>query len=480
MAGEGAFASTQNVYSYLWPFRTSSRANFNPYVYGYQRRNRRIAAQLRSNHGHVAVINDIRRFYPSISWEDLQPRINRRLEKIASVTKRRAIQSFLSNFNSVTKHGVAVGPDISHVLANIALEDVDAQMTKVWGDAYFRYVDDVIVVCDPSDAKDVHQQLAVAVNSIGLQLHEGKQDVVEGASWAAECPPMRQRPSANSFEEFFNDLKLFLVNSPSEVTDLSRVMVDEGFSLPFGRIISGTASTPFREFARRYLSGRAYAIWWQGSKGLVKRAIQLRDKLVEELQGLQSGGFLTAGMRRRWFSQNIRYRLNRLLYLCDRSTYGRILDMIPSGNEFSEYRLLLVALRDGDPTRLLEFPGSVISTFCEIMSEKHNGISPPLWPPLKSRASAESATLLALYFGWTVSDLSKSSLYQGGRLLLDICSGKNFDSSDIRGQSFLDEVNLLLRTVPAEDRIRYARTRLSDQEILSLEGLGLGGDYLSQ
>jgi hypothetical protein len=70
-------------------------------------------------------------------------------------------------------------------------------------------------------------------------------------------------------------------------------------------------------------------------------------------------------------------------------------------------------------------------------------------------------------------------MYEGSRLLLDIFSSAKIEESRIRNQSFLDEMELLLRTVPAEERSRFARTRLSAQEAIGLEGLALGGNSLS-
>lgn len=479
MSKEEAFAPPSNVYSYWWPRNRSAGLNYCFYRQGYTTRNQRIGALLNQNPSYVAVVNDIKQFYPSVNWDDLQPRIDRRLEKVPSPETRRTIRAFIGAFRSASKRGIAVGPDISHVLANIALEDVDAIMASDWGEQYFRYVDDVIVVCERGDVKRVQGQLEAAVTAAGLALHVGKQDIVKAVTWGKECPSMPRHPQPGTFEELMRDLQLYMLLKPGIANKARDYFAGAGFSLPIDRIVTNVQSKTLRQYATRFFSQKTWSLWWNGLPGLLQKATNVREMLLNELRALQHGEGAGSGMRRRWFVQKMRYRINRLLYLLNRDRYGDFIEMIPSGDEFAEYRVLISALRDANVTGILGLPGPVVGTFCELMADHRNEVAPPQWSSLRGRAAAESAAQLVLYFGWKVPEEAKDEMYPGYHLLLDIVGGAIEDRSTIIGQSFINEIDLLLRDVPREVRERYAKTRLSAQEIMGLEGLGLGGDYLS-
>ncbi len=473
-----AFALPGNVYSYAWPRSLNSGYNYNFYRPGYVLRNRRIAQQLVQNPQYVVLINDIKSFYPSIQWADLQPRIDRRLQRVEDKETQRAIASFVEGFRFGSGRGVAIGPDISHVLANVALESVDSAMVAAWGGRYFRYVDDILIVCDPGGVVEAQTALESAVQSIGLDLHIGKRDTVTSETWQEECPSIG-RGSQPSFEGLLRDLQMHLLIDASSEKTLRTAFAANGLSLPFDRLVSQATYGPFRRFAISYLRRGGWRVRRGGVSGLVETARVIRRRLREQLTECGSGAIPQEGMRRRWFVQSVRYRLNRLMYLENRTTYGEILALVPPGDEFAEYRILIQALRDGNSSSLLSLPGAVVATFCELASEHCRPERPDPWPSLQSPDRAESATMLSLYFGWSFPEQSKANLSQGRRVLLEMFGGSVSDPKQITRQSFLDELELLLRDTDSETRTRYARTRSSEREGMSLEGLRLGGDSLS-
>lgn len=68
--------------------------------------------------------------------------------------------------------GVPQGLPISNILAEIYLMDVDRKMENIPGLAYFRYVDDVLVLCQNSDQSNLMKIVPDIFSDVGLITHE--------------------------------------------------------------------------------------------------------------------------------------------------------------------------------------------------------------------------------------------------------------------------------------------------------------------
>ncbi|MEZ6049314.1 MAG: hypothetical protein R3C11_27795 [Planctomycetaceae bacterium] len=272
------------------------------------------------------------------------------------------------------------------------------------------------------------------------------------------------------------DLTVYLMLKPKSFDSIRQMFEAEGFSIPLERLRTQSKYGPFRRFIQfQHLSGivdRARLYFWKDTDFL-SRAVRVRDDLSDSLRGLLASPVPANGMRRRWFVQNCRYHLNRLLYLLRHSSYEEIRAAIPDGSEFDEYRILLDALVTGNVNAIAALPGRTVGFFCELSSE-HGVPDKHPWISLNERSVAESACAMALYFGWKFSDSELSSMYEGSRTLLQACSVGSVDSDQIRRHSYLDEVELLLRGTSTKDRLRYVQTRSDEDELIGLEGLWLG------
>src|SRR5262249_14209843 len=124
-------------------------------------------------------------------------------------------------------------------------------------------------------------------------------------------------------------------------------------------------------------------------------------------------------------------------------------------DEFVESRVVVEALRSGDATQLLRYPGRVVSTFCQLWPEHHPATPPKIsWPKTGSRADAESATHLGLFLSVVPPEAYLRSLEEtlpGYRILVDICATGTPDRGKIESLSFLDELDLLYSTLPHEE-----------------------------
>ncbi len=72
--------------------------------------------------------------------------------------------------------GVPQGSAISALLSNLYMVPVDmrlAELAKARGGLYFRYSDDILIVCPPSAKTELEAELRTQMDSAGLLLHDG-------------------------------------------------------------------------------------------------------------------------------------------------------------------------------------------------------------------------------------------------------------------------------------------------------------------
>ncbi|RYF48472.1 MAG: hypothetical protein EOO38_10015, partial [Cytophagaceae bacterium] len=74
------FRKHPNVYSYLWPQKGSKGHNFEHYYDGYQRRNSSIVEALCLKPEMVALVVDIKSFYPSVRKDDARKEMSEKLQ----------------------------------------------------------------------------------------------------------------------------------------------------------------------------------------------------------------------------------------------------------------------------------------------------------------------------------------------------------------------------------------------------------------
>jgi hypothetical protein len=486
MAGQAAFAVPPCAYSYLWPDGGMSGRSFEHFIDGYERRNVRVAELLSTSPGHVAVVTDIKSFYPSVDRQRLREKVAARAGQIQNQAVSGPIRKFTEALLSqpVPRAGIPIGPDLSHALGHLALESVDRAMMEKYGERYLRYVDDVIIVCPKSEAADALANLRQALAAEGLTLNEEKEDQVERATWERECVSFSTPVDGDSFESLLEDITVFLIFSPQSADALHKRFRDEGFSLPISRLRSLARSKRYRAHFRGRLSGIRglwawMKSWFATEASLVEKARSLRRRLLAEAGRLAEGQPPSTPMRRRWYAQQRRYVLNRLLYLLPPQEMPRLLPVTPDIDEFVESRVVMEALRSGDATNLLKYPGRVVSTFCQLWPEHHLATRPQIsWPKTGSRADAESATHLGLFLSVIPPKTYLRSLEEtlpGYSILIDICATGAPDRGKIERLSFLDELDLLYSTIPHEELVGLVASRFDELEDVGLEGLHLGG-----
>lgn len=487
MATQAAFQPPSCAFSYLWPTSIHSGRSFEYFYEGYARRNRRIGELLTANPSYVALVTDIKSFYPNVNKERLRRKVTARIRRISDKAVARPIEKFLDallTLSSPQSEGIPIGPEIAHVFGHVALEDVDAAMHKVYGDYYLRYVDDIVVVCAASEVECATDRLRDALNKEGLHLHEEKHDVVDGIAWRTSDNSTSARPDFDLFGLLIDEITFYLLHNPEKMESLRNTLVDNGFSLPLRRLGHLVKSRRFRSHKRLVFRGqRGLLAWAKGwfitEASIVKLAIAVRNDMLAIAGRLAEQVAPTQPTAHKSYIQKRRFVFNRLLYLMAPENYASLLQLIPDTHDFIEIRLLAEALQAKNASAVLRYPGRIVDTFCQLWSERNDTRQPSLdWAASPSRAVAESVAHMALYFPVEPDKSFLNGLAceaPGSCILLDVCTGAKSIANEIQPFSFLDELELLYRASSPDDVRQLVATRYDEMEEIGFEALLLGG-----
>ncbi len=122
---------------------------------------------------------DIKNFYPSINHELLFKKIRKKIKKpeilslIANSICQKSLLSTSEHVPPVTI-GIPQGLSISNILANVYMLDLDKIMARKRKYAYFRYVDDILILCNAKDINVIHEQIKKEFIHLNLEINEDK------------------------------------------------------------------------------------------------------------------------------------------------------------------------------------------------------------------------------------------------------------------------------------------------------------------
>ena len=148
----------------------------------------------------LAVITDIKSFYPSVSNDQVQASLKKILSDSPSEWKvySEHILKYYSQLLTAGTGGIPIGPASGHVLGHVVLREVDQALTKTYGDRYFRYVDDIVVICHHSEAGKVHADIELQLRAYGFVLNSNKTVVLDSAKWQQSV----MRPDVSEEDKF--------------------------------------------------------------------------------------------------------------------------------------------------------------------------------------------------------------------------------------------------------------------------------------
>ncbi len=125
---------------------------------------------------------DIKNFYPNIEHKILLEKVKENIddEDALYLLEKALTQVTISKGRRADKNnnlevkGVAQGLSISNILASIYLNDLDVKYLEKDNLSYFRYVDDILILCNKKDIEIIKSSICMSAEELILEIHEFK------------------------------------------------------------------------------------------------------------------------------------------------------------------------------------------------------------------------------------------------------------------------------------------------------------------
>ena len=474
MSRHEAFAPPKGVYSYLWPTTEISAHTFRYYRPGYVSRNRVVADLLLSRDSHFAVVADIKKFYPTAKCNLAADRVR----KVMSSTNLPdtiypIADALLESMPQLESNTIPIGPSFSHILANYYLEPFDSAMFSSYGEAYTRYVDDIVIVSPKSQVDIVIKDVNSRLSDLGLELNELKLDVVDSGTWINNAP-LPSAPDWNDFEGWKTRLVIHLARFPEVYDKMQEAFYREDFHLPLSRIRSQARYNRLSKYIRAFnvLTTLLFQmIYGDSLDNLIHVGGFIRDRLWNQLDRLNNDPVPKRGVARQWKMQTYRYLLNRLLYLVPYSQLDRLIASAPQVQELSEFHVLTAALLSRSVNKLIDYPGFAVQAFCALAREMRLVVSDVPDELVSTPHRVESLSYLSLY---GLNKRFRGTLEQE-RFYLKFCLDEAATHREMKDLSYLDEIRTLQTGGKKGLVDHFIYSRFSDLEDVELEALHLEG-----
>ncbi len=477
LASMPSFAPPARAYSYLWPKSAWSGSSYEFFAEGYKRRNIEIADALRRP-GTAAVVTDLKGFYPSIRRAQVMTELRLRLNsaQAGEGLSTDAIENFYAQLFDAGHSGLPIGPVSSHVLGHLALVNVDRELTAAYGLSYFRYVDDIIVVCDAADAESTKKRISDCISAQGYVLNANKSMVMSSEEWASSVLRV-DVASTDDFRRYTHDLAAYLALHPGRATELGALLSEAGLSIPIQRLQALSSYSRFRYFiGRRKAPGglpHAVGMVFARNSDFVERGLNLKRDYEQSLQELVQDRSATGPEIRRWHVQRIRRVVNTLFYLRRFSDWESKLDIFDAVPELIEQRSLAKALASGIVNPVLPFFPRGPAAFAELWAE--HGVRPATLGEgvdLTTPATVDSLVTLSLAGTLAPGELPTTA-GEGRERLLQIVKHREIRARSQPDLTFDDEFQSLSLGASHDDLATLARTRYALSEGTTLDVLSL-------
>jgi hypothetical protein len=136
--------------------------------------------------GQALLATDLINYFENISTELIKRCFEEELSKIAAsgpdkLRIRNAIHTLcelLTRWGYSERHGLPQNRDASSFIANVVLNAVDHKMTDLGYD-YYRYVDDIRIICDsPRAARKALTDLIAELRTVGMNINSAKTKIL--------------------------------------------------------------------------------------------------------------------------------------------------------------------------------------------------------------------------------------------------------------------------------------------------------------
>ncbi|MEX0829997.1 MAG: reverse transcriptase domain-containing protein [Nitrospirales bacterium] len=138
---------------------------------------RKVKKEIESGRYGRFIKLDVSNFYPTIRHRDLSSRLRRKIRNpviinfIEGAIKTPTVSKSLPTDKCPTR-GIPQGLSVSNVLAEIFLINLDKKLLGNLKIAYFRYVDDILILCDDQSVQQISNDVIKMFRRIGLEVHD--------------------------------------------------------------------------------------------------------------------------------------------------------------------------------------------------------------------------------------------------------------------------------------------------------------------
>lgn len=488
LAQASSFAKPNYIYSYRWPNNTRDCPyNFEHYINGYKARNDEISRFLSENGSDIVIVSDIESFYPTINQEAVSQRFNQALAqaeipKEIKITAEKLIEHLFTCCPG--GKGIAVGPEIGHVLGDLSLRNIDIALSDRFPGRYFRYVDDIVVVVKKNQENDAIEILENLASSEGLTIHPQKTDYLPGNEWLMYGPHTQHKVKKNSFESLIFHIKVFLLTHPNREHRLAKSLLAEGFSLPISRLRSTSMEPSFLGKFKYLLESKWNVVWqaWRANeRDIINMAKEVRKEVRKELYDIIGENIPEKPTRRKWFVQRLRYLANRAIYLFPHDDLSPLIQPLNRFPEFSDTVALIKLLVGDSYEDILSMPGPALDTAASLLRQANRKLPTISLDSKSSQVLIDSASILLLFGVIELEPNTLTKVNQTTKEFLHFCTNQPQLNETRLAQdfSYINEIRTLQLSRSHEDYLNVIETRFSDIETPVLDALDIGGGYLS-
>lgn len=481
LAMTNAWPLRSDVYSYRLAPPHSAYGSYEHFGGGYRQRNIDIGAALYLSNKNVAVISDVRSFYPSIEFSVA-------FEKFKSVVARTPLTTAekdgvlaMASVLNDKSGGLSVGPMMSHLIADIYFTEVDSILRSSFKGGYFRYVDDLVVIANRGEEEIAYQKVQSIISDAGLSLGDEKKSFATFDEWKNPFPELAGE-TYDPFNWLRWAIKFFFATRPGSAPVLQSELAKNGFWMPTESLISLSRSKSWRSSVLNMASSGWHLPlmhYMKGIKAVIESALYARRYYTGLLFELFEQDVPLDGMQRKWWLSRAKYIINRSIYLCDNEILSQVLYHFEGVLELSETIEVIRSVVTENPERVLNMPGAAANAAAEQYVLRGLNLKNMFDQSSGSIAPKYHLDALAPFvLRGAVSDDNEKIFIEDS--IVRWSSGLGGISNDGSKISWGDEVGALLKGKSSAERNQLFARKIMQDEVSPFEALSLSSGYYDE
>ena len=484
IAESGCFNNQEYVYSYLLPNSTNSTRNYQYYFNGYQKRNNDISKVFSENKESIALVLDLEKFYPTVNKAKVKEAFLKVIRENSDYDIIELVENITTSIMEQSIDGIPIGLNLSHLLAQVYLNDFDIDISEKYPNKYFRYVDDLVIICNADKIDEVKKHVADAL-PIELNINETKTDKLSFEDWSLLNKPSNKEPE--NFYDLLNFITAYISMHPSRIDDLEKELNTNGYNIPLSRIKKNSKSTMYMKFIISLMNTSKiftkFEIYFSSNENIIGKLDTLKAFYLNQFKELIKLNYSnTNTAENRSNTQQLKYTLNRLLYLSSTKELTELLKDIPTTDKFADTREVIITLSSKNLHNAIQYGGKVIQTVCELWEENKFEtikLSNDDFSKIKNHNDiVDSIIILYLYKVITFDTTDILSFFNNiNQQYLQVVIDETYIPKPNNDNQYIIELYGLFKDINLDEKYNLLVTRYDNNESIQLAGLDLGIGY---